>query len=332
MFFKTDNLWYTYLNGENKIFGGNTKMKDVDSIILSSTGEVLEKTEAPWQQTYTDDTMKVVHVNDNSKSSDLFMHYCGMSACEPGHTFGPAMRDHYVIHYILSGKGTLTIGDTTYELSKGQGFLLCPGVVSRYAASMTDPWEYVWVGFHGLNAPAYLAQADLSQSNPVFTYNKDDKVKSCLLEMVNAYDSYKYGTGLRLQSLLYLLFAELTENSTKSRETEHKPIQYRYIQKAISFIQMNYMEDLTVASLSAYIGLDRSYLCSIFKKFLNTPPQAYIAKYRINKACELLKNPSYSIAEISSMVGYKDPVVFQKFFKSYTGMSPSKYRKSTDLR
>ena len=46
-------------------------MKNVDSILLSPTGEVLGKTESPWQQTNTDDTMKVIHVNDNSKSPDL---------------------------------------------------------------------------------------------------------------------------------------------------------------------------------------------------------------------------------------------------------------------
>ena len=75
-------------------------MKNVDSVFLSPTGEILAETESPWQQTYMDDTMKVVHVNDNSKSSDLFMRYCGMSSCTPGHNFGLAVRDHYVIHYI----------------------------------------------------------------------------------------------------------------------------------------------------------------------------------------------------------------------------------------
>ena len=48
----------------------------------------------------------------------------------------------------------------------------------------------------------------------------------------------------------------------------------------------------------------------------------------MNKACELLKNTSYSISEISMMIGYKDPVVFQKFFKNITGMAPSRYRKT----
>ncbi len=302
-------------------------MKNVDSILLSPTGEVLGKTESPWQQTYTDDTMKVIHVNDNSKSPDLYMHYCGASSCEPNHSFGPAVRDHYVIHYITSGRGTLIIGDQEYHLQANQGFLLCPGVVSQYKADSEEPWEYLWVGFHGLNAGNYLKQASLSVEQPVFTYDKDDTVKSCLQEMVNTYDTYKYGTNLRLQSLLYLLLAELVENTTANYPLEHMPVQYRYIQKAVSYIQMNYMDNLTVSNLADYVGLDRSYMCSLFKNFLNTPPQTYIANFRINKACELLKNSSYSIGEIAMMVGYKDPVVFQKFFKNITGMSPSRYRK-----
>ncbi len=303
-------------------------MKEIDSILLSPTGDILEKTVSPWQQTYTDDTMKVIHVTDSAKSPDLYMRYCGMSQCEPGHSFGPAMRDHFVIHYIFHGSGTLTIGQKKYHLGAGQGFLLCPNVVSHYKADNNDPWEYAWVGFHGLNAATYLSQAALDADNAVFTYTRGDTLKRCLTEMVNAYDNYKYGTNLRLQSLLYLLLSELIESASENSPKERLPVQHRYIQKAVSYIQMNYMEDeLTVANLADYVGLDRSYLCSLFKKYLSTSPQTYIAKYRINRACELLKKTSYSIGEITHMVGYKDPVVFQKFFKNITGISPSRYRK-----
>ncbi|MCR5255216.1 MAG: AraC family transcriptional regulator [Acetatifactor sp.] len=306
-------------------------MKEVDSVLLSPSGDVVETTLTPWQQTYTDDTMKVIHVMDSAKSPDLYMRYCGMSACEPNHSFGPAMRDHYVIHYIVRGKGTLVIGKNEYHLGPNQGFLLCPNVVSHYRADAEDPWEYAWVGFHGLNAESYLNQASLNAENPVFTYDKDDVIKNCLVEMVNTYDNYKYGTNLRLQSLLYLLMSELIENATASASVEKLPLQHRYIQKAVSYIQMNYMEEtLTVSGLADYVGLDRSYLCSLFKKYLSTSPQSYIAKYRISRACELLENTDYSIGDVSRMIGYKDPVVFQKFFKNITGLSPSRYRKSVD--
>lgn len=303
-------------------------MKKTDSITLSPDGKVLKKIESPWQQAYTDDTMKVIHVNDNTKSSELYMNYSGASQCKPMHSFGPSVRDHFIIHYIVKGHGVLKIKDKEYSLGVHQGFLLCPGVVSVYTADAEDPWEYMWVGFNGLNAAEYLEQAGLNQENPIFTYDKDDTIKDCMSQMVSIYDDYKKGSRLRLQSLLYEFLAILIENFDFGSPAVESPLQYKYIQESLSYIHMNYMDNLSVTNLAEYVGLNRSYLCSLFKKYLNTSPQSYISQYRINKGCELLTGSSYTISEISMMLGYKDPVVFQKFFKNVTGMAPRTYRKT----
>ncbi len=50
------------------------------------------------------------------------------------HSYGPAVRPNYVIHYIISGKGTFTIGNRTYRLTAGQGFFLMPNVRTYYEA------------------------------------------------------------------------------------------------------------------------------------------------------------------------------------------------------
>ncbi|MCR4694472.1 MAG: AraC family transcriptional regulator [Pseudobutyrivibrio sp.] len=303
-------------------------MRRSDAVILTDGKKILETLEAPSRQIYTDDTMKVVHVNDNSKSADLFMYYCGSSLCEKGHTFGPAIREHFVIHYIINGEGTLYINKTEYHLHKGQGFLLCPGVVSKYQASMTDPWEYVWVGFHGLNAASYLNSAGLSESNPVFTYDSDDRVLRCMEDMVRTNDSFNLGADLRLQSLLYQLLADLVDNNSSTTKEKSASNQYHYVRKALECIQMNYMNDLNVNSLAEELNLNRSYLSTIFKKVLNTSPQSYLSQYRINKACELLSDNDYPILDIALMVGFKDYATFQRSFKKIMDMSPGDYRKN----
>ena len=38
------------------------------------------------------------------KFSDLYLCFCGYEACQPLHSYGPAVRPNYVIHYIISGK------------------------------------------------------------------------------------------------------------------------------------------------------------------------------------------------------------------------------------
>ena len=303
---------------------------------ISSLGEANpapghDTIKAPFHHIYTDETMKVIHVNDHATTSDLYMYYCGIEPCEPGHTFGPAIREHYVIHYIVRGKGMLLINGQEYHLQENQGFLLCPGIVSKYIASETEPWEYIWVGFHGSNAASYLKLANLSADNPVFTYDKDDRIKDCLSDMVRISDTYTYGANLKMQSLLYQFMADLVDNNTAHLTPSSITTQYNYVRKALECIQLNYMNDLNVNKLSEYVNLNRSYLCSIFKKALDISPQAYITQYRINKSCEFLQNPTYSITDISLMVGYKDYAVYQRSFKKILNMSPSDYRKSLQI-
>ena len=48
------------------------------------------------------------------QSVDLFLCFCGKEHCAAGYSYGPAVRSQYVLHYIISGKGSYTINNTTY--------------------------------------------------------------------------------------------------------------------------------------------------------------------------------------------------------------------------
>lgn len=300
-------------------------MKVKQCELLSDDGNTI-KFNSYLKAIYSDETMKEFHFHDNTNSSELYMYYCGISSCLPGHTWGPAIRDHYVIHYVLSGEGTLKIRDKIYHLKENEGFLLSPTEVSTYSASQENPWEYVWVGFHGLNASNYLRLSNLTGEQPTFKFTRGDQLKNCLLEMVKVNNEYTHSTTLRIQSLLYSLFAELVENAQQNNFVNPHTMKSQYIKKALDYIQTNYMDHITVTDLADYVGLDRSYFTTIFKECLNLPPQKYLTQFKINKACSLLKDNTFSIAEIATISGYNDPVVFQKAFKNTIGISPSKYR------
>lgn len=55
------------------------------------------------------------------KNVDLYLCYCGIEECSKGHSFGPAVRNEYLIHYILSGRGMYQIHGKTYEVGPGCG-------------------------------------------------------------------------------------------------------------------------------------------------------------------------------------------------------------------
>lgn len=55
------------------------------------------------------------HIFPSETFIDLCLYQYGHEKCTPGHLFGPATRNHYLFHYVLSGTGTLMATN-----SKGQ--------------------------------------------------------------------------------------------------------------------------------------------------------------------------------------------------------------------
>lgn len=260
--------------------------------------------------------------------TDLYIYQCGSECCPSGHFHGPAVRDHYLIHFIHSGKGIFQVGDTTYQLKGGNGFLICPDIVTYYQADKKEPWHYSWVGFHGLKAESYLIECGLTAENPVFEYTEDDYIEKCFFEMADAY-YLKRGGNVKRMAYLYLFLYKLIETNTQelyynSKESRHD----YYINEALQFVEMNYSRKINVDMLSRYVGLNRSYLNSLFKEALGKTLQQYLIEFRVRKACELLENSSLRIGDISHSVGYPDQLLFSKVFKRIQGVTPSEYRKN----
>ncbi len=259
-------------------------------------------------------------------NTDLNMYQCGSGNCAPDHFFGPAIRDHFLVHYVLSGKGFFQVGSKTYELNEGQGFLICPDVVTYYKADSFEPWHYTWVGFHGLKAKSYLTEANHSFDNPIYTNKKNDMMKTCFEDMILS-RNLKKSREIRLLSLLYSFLYLLIDNSDENTKNPTQNQKHDYVKNTVEYIQMNYSREIKISDIANYIGLDKSYLGSIFKSILNTSPQEFLVNFRINKACELMSNNLLSIGDISRSVGYNDPLLFSKMFKKIKGVSPSEYRK-----
>lgn len=274
------------------------------------------------------------YLNNEYNLFELNVNNLGIEKCEPLHSYGPALRDHYLFHYIIDGEGDFYINENKYHLKKGQGFLICPNVVTFYAADGKNPWHYIWVGFRGIKAEKLLKYTNLSIDNPIFNYNikKDrDYIEYYLKQMLQC-DTLKYTKEIRLEGLLYLFLSEIIENSEFGNNHEdEKNDNYMYIKKAVVYIENNYSRDIKVSDIASYIGLNRSYLSTIFKDKLKKSPKEFLINYRIEKACELMNRPNLSISEIARSVGYIDPLNFSKIFKKIKGSSPKKYRECINL-
>ncbi|MFX3635684.1 MAG: AraC family ligand binding domain-containing protein [Candidatus Pristimantibacillus sp.] len=265
------------------------------------------------------ETFRTKSPSQLQKELDLL--FFGKQQCLPSHSWGPGLRDIFVIHYIHSGSGQFSTGDRTYLLQAGQGFVIIPGTIVHYKADQSEPWTYSWIGFKGLHAKSYMQKAGLNVKNPTFKPD-DQKWFDSFYEQLMEADGKRGGEAL-CQSILYRFIGELIECSEESLVLP-KPSYTKesYINKAITYIEHSYSQKITIQDIAQVVGLDRTYLSSLFKERFAISLQTYLLQFRMNMAVELLHNKELSISDISRSVGYTDPFLFSKMFKKVIGTAP----------
>ena len=260
------------------------------------------------------------------KFKEFHLCFCGYADCEPLHSYGPASRPNYIIHYILDGKGIYQVGERKYSLSKGQGFLIEPETLTFYQADREEPWSYLWIGFGGIGAAKLIQDIGLNSRQLTFQCDYGDELKEIVFSMLKHTGSTASNLYY-LQGRLYDFFSVLTRDSVVD-SYEDTTKESMYVQEAIAYIRNNYSKGITVSDISEYLNINRSYLYTIFKNDLDLSPKEFLTKFCISRAKEQLTLTDLPVEYIANSCGYKSTIVFTKAFKQEIGITPSQYRKT----
>lgn len=98
------------------------------------------------------------------------------------------------------------------------------------------------------------------------------------------------------------------------------------IQKAKSYIQERYNQDISLEDVAEHVYLSPVYFSRLFKKQTGRNFTDYVTEIRMLRAMEYLRQPQYKVYEIGSIIGYRSTKYFFKLFKQYAGCTPSEYR------
>ena len=266
----------------------------------------------------------------NQNFVDLGLFQFGWERCAPAHSFGPAARNHYLFHYILSGTGTLMADDSkgvtqTYSIKSMQGFMIYPNQITTYVADKQLPWEYVWLEFDGLRVKSLLDTIGLSLDKPVYHARNKNLREDMANEMLYI-SRHKDESPFHLIGHLYL-FLDYLLRSAADEQLEHgSKLREFYIHEALTYIEHNFQNEITIEDIAGVCGLNRTYFGKIFKEALGITPQEFLLNYRMLKAAELLKLTSLSIGDVGLAVGYANQMHFSRAFKNNYGISPREWR------
>ena len=240
------------------------------------------------------------NIIENRNYKDLNPLSCGMMKCEPSTRFGPHIRNFFLIHFVISGKGYFKNETNEYAVKPGQAFIIKPGEVTVYWADAKAPWEYIWIGFDGElstrihELPSPIVDIDIAFINSLINVR----------DLATTKEEY-------LASKLFELFAILFDRKTKNN----------YAESVKNYIVTNYNQNVTLEQIAKALNLDKRYLNRVFRNYFGITIKQYLIKVRMKEAERLLKR-GYIIKQTAFMVGYKDPFVFSRAFKEYYGFPP----------
>lgn len=260
---------------------------------------------------------------DRRYDNVLFLYEAGYEKNEADAEFGPAKRDFYLLHFILSGAGYFTVGDEKdVHVQKGDVFLIVPHKTTVYRADPNDPYEYFWLGFNGPSAQEIVESMGFTNGNYV-VHTNDESLYEKLADICKtpAPDIKKF---LSIYSGFYEVLSRLTAENVRFDKREFGK---DYALLAAEYIERNYMNELSVQALSEYLNLSRSQVYRVFKKTYKVSPEEYIADFRLGKATNMIKKTNKTIQEIAYQCGYKSVSHFITRYKKKHGITPLRGRR-----
>ncbi|MBW4329872.1 AraC family transcriptional regulator [Stakelama sp. CBK3Z-3] len=100
------------------------------------------------------------------------------------------------------------------------------------------------------------------------------------------------------------------------------------LSRVMRAIHVDYGKAWTLARLAETAGMSRAGLAANFRKFIGVSPIEYLTRWRMQVACDFLKEGKYSIAEVASQVGYESESAFSAAFNRIVQCRPGFYRRN----
>ncbi len=222
--------------------------------------------------------------------------------------------------FILRTAGSMRYVFSDYHLDCHPGeIIFLPKGSSYDYVSLTDiPCEYVAIRF----------DAELSDIAP--SVHSLDRFQELEEITNNLTDLWKFGgrhEHYKCYSVFYNLLAHL-EGLENQAYADKK--NFHIISPAVSYLKKHIYDcNLKIEALHRLCGISGTYFRKIFQANYNTSPQKYILTKRLSRAKSIIDNGDFdSISEVSTAVGYSDPLYFSRAFRKMYGVSPSQYAKS----
>ncbi|KGX92077.1 hypothetical protein N781_03020 [Pontibacillus halophilus JSM 076056 = DSM 19796] len=139
---------------------------------------------------------------------------------------------------------------------------------------------------------------------------------------------YSFRDEIRKEGSLAEALKEVFKNILHHLKVKRNVGRRTHILEAVEYIQTHFHhEDISLQSVADRVQMSPAYFSMEFKKEMGITFKQYVTQKRMNRARQLLEDPTYKTYEVAFAIGYGDYPHFTKTFKKCMGLTPTEYRK-----
>jgi AraC-like DNA-binding protein len=174
--------------------------------------------------------------------------------------------------------------------------------------------DFNYLRFRAIELVVLITRADI---NPGYAEKNTLETNSYYLKQIQDARTIE-----ELTDILHITVERMAGHISSFQGIRHAQV----LKKADRYIRENFMRKISLQEIAKASGLSPPYFSTVFKEEMGENLSSYLNRLRVEKAGHLLLETSHTLSEIAGSCGFEDQSWFSKIFKSFTGISPGKYR------
>lgn len=222
---------------------------------------------------------------------------------------------YHQLLFVTHGAGVLEYEGKTIALSKGCFWFIHKNTPHSYHAT-EEPFTTRWVCFDGSSAESLLRYFSVPPVS-IFFPRRLSLLRQRHQSLLEA--AAQNTSAPLLSAQLYQFLVEALAEKNAAAQNDLEPLR--------TWICEHYAEDLSLDDIALQAGMSKYALCRAFRRDYAATPFCFLHSVRLQKAKELLvSRKDLTVREISTLVGFHDPVYFGRLFRRQEGITPSSFR------
>lgn len=262
-----------------------------------------------------------------ARSSLLHLQEVGSLTAIKPHTSKRENLQSYLCFMVEDGKGELVYEGKRYDLKVGDlVFIDCRKAYSHSTGEKL--WTLRWCHFYGPNMNAIYRKYQERGGRPVFQTEQLGSYRTILTGLYQIAKSDDYVRDMRIHEKLSSLLILLMEDAWSERKyvIGRANLPTSDIQEVKEYLDLNYMQKITLDDLSSRFFINKYHLMSLFKKRYGMTIHAYLNQLRVTYIKQNLRFTEKTVDVLAAELNIESTYL-SKLFKKVEGMTPSEYRK-----